>query len=67
MTDDRREHRESGWSLPPDQHDVPPSQRKIGEGAFTDGPNAQAATAARDVGPLISREPSRDEDLDPAS
>jgi hypothetical protein len=60
MTDNRTEHRESGWSKAPDQHGVPPTQRKIGEGALTDGPNAQAMTIASDMGPLVSRDPSPD-------
>jgi hypothetical protein len=59
------EHRESGWSKPPDQGAVPPTQRKIGEGAITDGPNGQSITKATDVGAHVSRDPVPDEDLAP--
>jgi hypothetical protein len=58
MVEERTEHRQSGWSMPPDQHAVPPTQRKIGEGAITDGPNGQGMTPQADVGPHVSRDPS---------
>jgi len=55
---DRHELRESGWSRPPDQTAVPPTKRKIGEGALTDGPNDQRSTPPAHDQPRVWRDPS---------
>jgi len=42
MTDDTT--RDAAWSKPPDQHETAPTERKIGEGMLSDGPNGQNST-----------------------